>query len=159
MIIALTIGYRRCVARRTQPKVTAGARELLQQRGITPTRQRAAVVEVLAAEPNDVTAQQIHDVLRARGAAVGLATVYRTLAVLRRAGVVDTLSHMPGEACYRLCGPEHHHHLVCSACHRVVELTDCGLDDWLSQASASHGFVATGHRLEAIGICSDCRPA
>jgi Fur family transcriptional regulator, ferric uptake regulator len=145
------------VPKRPQPDPSADVRELLRRRGITPTRQRTAVVEVLAAEPNDATAQEIHDALRARGTGIGLATVYRTLAVLRSAGVVDTLNHVPGEACYRLCGEEHHHHLVCSVCHRVVELTDCDLDHWLSEASASHGFVATGHRLEATGICSTCR--
>ncbi len=142
-----------------QTEPLAEALELLRVRGITPTRQRAAVVEVLRAEQNDATAQQIHEALRASGVRVGLATVYRTLAALRKAGVVDTLIHSPGETCYRLCGEEHHHHLVCSDCHRVVELTDCGLDDWLTKASASHGFVATGHRLEATGICSDCRAA
>ena len=54
-----------------------------------------------------------------RGSGVGLATVYRTLGWLAENGVVDTLSHNRGEACYRLCGDGHHHHLVCSGCHRV----------------------------------------
>src|SRR5215216_4173157 len=112
-----------------QTEPLAEALELLRVRGITPTRQRAAVVEVLRAEQNDATAQQIHEALRASGVRVGLATVYRTLAALRKAGVVDTLIHFPGETCYRLCGEEHHHHLLSSDCHRVGELTDCGLDD------------------------------
>jgi Fur family ferric uptake transcriptional regulator len=137
----------------------AEPRTALTKSGIKPTAQRLAVLEALAAEPNDATAQQIHSRLAAAGETVGLATVYRTLALLSEHGVVDALAHTPSETCYRLCGAEHHHHLVCSECHRVVELADCELDAWLERVSASHGFVATGHRLEATGVCSACQAA
>ena len=134
-------------------------RKALARRGIKPTEQRLAVLGALAEEPNDATAQQIHAKLAARGVRIGLATVYRSLALLSERGVVDALMHSSAETCYRLCGEEHHHHLVCSQCHRVVELADCELDGWLERVSASHGFVATSHRLEATGVCSGCRAA
>ena len=54
------------------------------------------------------------------------------------------LMHHRGEACYRLCGEGHHHHLVCSGCHRVVELGDCELDPWLTDLTAEHGFTLRG---------------
>ncbi|HSK15828.1 MAG TPA: Fur family transcriptional regulator [Gaiellaceae bacterium] len=131
---------------------------LLQERGVRPTRQRVTVLAELMRERDDVTAQELHERLRARGERLGLATVYRTLGLLAEAGAVDALSHHRGELCYRFCGlDEHHHHLVCSSCHRVVELGDCELDAWLERASAEHGFVATGHRLEVSGLCRDCR--
>jgi Fur family transcriptional regulator, ferric uptake regulator len=132
-------------------------RAVLAERGIRPTEQRLAVLDALAKEPNDATAQQIHAELSRRGIGTGLATVYRTLGLLSEHGVVDALIHSPGETCYRLCGDEHHHHLVCSSCHRVVELPDCAVEVWLDRAAAWHGFVATGHRLEATGLCSTCR--
>jgi Fur family transcriptional regulator, ferric uptake regulator len=71
--------------------------------------------------------------------------------------VIDAIPHRQSELCYRWCGSEHHHHLVCSSCHRVVELGDCELAPWLERASAEHGFVATGHRLEVAGLCAGCR--
>jgi Fur family ferric uptake transcriptional regulator len=135
------------------------SRTLLASQGIRATEQRLAVLSALAAEPNDATAQQIHAALVTRGERIGLATVYRTLALLSDRGVVDALMHSPGETCYRLCGEHHHHHLVCSQCHRVVELADCELDEWLTRVSAAHGFVATSHRLEATGLCAGCRAA
>jgi len=110
-------------------------------------------------ERDDVTAQELHARLRSRGENLGLATVYRTLALLSEAGAVDQLSHHPGELCYRWCGDEHHHHLVCDRCHRVVELADCDLDGWLARLSAEHGFVPTGHRLDVTGVCAGCRAA
>ena len=125
--------------------------------GVRPTQQRLALLAELMGERDDVTAQELHERLRSRGERLGLATVYRTLRLLAEAGIVDALSHHPGELCYRWCGDEHHHHLVCSDCHRVVELVDCRLDPWLERVSREHGFVATGHRLEVSGLCADCR--
>lgn len=111
----------------------------------------------LVREPNDVTAQELHDRLRARGPAPGLATVYRTLTRLAEAGVVDTLTHHQGELCYRLCGDDHHHHFVCSSCHGVVELNDCRIEPWLDDLAGRHGFAVTGHRVELEGVCAACR--
>ncbi len=132
---------------------------VLERRGLRPTSQRVAIVSELLQERDDVTAQRLYERMRSKGARIGLATVYRTLAVLRERGVVDTLTHRPGELCYRLCADEHHHHLVCSSCHRVVELGDCDLEPGLESIARKHGFVATGHRLEVTGLCATCRKA
>jgi len=115
------------------------------------------VIETLAAEPHVATAQEIHGRLRESGERVGLATVYRALAALKRRKVVDELSHRTGESCYRLCSPGHHHHLVCSSCHKVEELEDCDLDGWVSRASKAHGFEPAAHTLEVVGLCGACR--
>jgi Fur family ferric uptake transcriptional regulator len=131
--------------------------ELLERNGVRATPRRLEVLEELAREPDDVTAQELWSRLRERDSAAGLATVYRTLALLSERGVVDVLSHHGGEQCYRLCGDEHHHHLLCERCHRVVELQECGLDDWVKAAAKRHGFVATDHRVEIVGLCADCR--
>ena len=125
--------------------------------GVRPTRQRVVVLTELMGERNDVTAQELHERLRAQGERLGLATVYRTLGLLSDEGLIDALSHRPGELCYRLCGEGHHHHLVCSGCHQVIELEECELEPWLERISEAHGFVTTGHRLEVAGLCGDCR--
>jgi Fur family ferric uptake transcriptional regulator len=145
--------YGTAVGHHAQPEHAA----VLEHRGLRSTRQRRAVLSALAAEPNDATAQQIHARLRDRGEGVGLATVYRTLALLSREGVVDALMHQPGEACYRLCGEAHHHHLVCGSCHRVIELGDCELDPWLDRLAAEHGFIVDSHTVEVSGTCAACR--
>jgi len=129
----------------------------LEAAGIRPTRGRLRVLAELAREPDDATAQALHQRLRRRRRPVGLATVYRALNDLAQAGVVDALPHRADETCYRLCGEGHHHHLVCSECHRVVEITDCSLGDWLDRVASEQGFVATGHSLEVSGLCASCR--
>ena len=129
---------------------------LLEGLGLRATRQRRGVLEVLGDEPNDATAQEIHERLRRRGEHVGLATVYRTLAALSERGAVDALSHHAGETCYRLCGEGHHHHLVCSLCHSVRELGECDLEPWLDRLGAAHDFTVTAHSVEVTGVCSKC---
>ena len=127
--------------------------------GIRPTRGRLSVLEELAREPHDANAQAIHARLARRRKGVGLATVYRALGDLSEAGLIDALPHGGAETHYRLCGEGHHHHLVCSRCHRVVELTSCDLDGWLNRVAADNEFTVTAHTLEVTGLCSDCAHA
>lgn len=129
----------------------------LRHYGLRSTRQRSAVLNALSAEPNDATAQEIHRRLVEAGESIGLATVYRTLELLSTHGVVDAMSHRRGELCFRLCGTQHHHHLVCEECHRVVEVGDCDLSEWLEGLAAEHEFVITGHTVEATGVCAACQ--
>jgi Fur family transcriptional regulator, ferric uptake regulator len=131
--------------------------ELLERNGVRATPRRLEVLEELARERDDVTAQQLWSRLRERDSRAGLATVYRTLALLGEKGVVDVFSHHGSEQCYRLCGDAHHHHLRCERCHRVVEIEECGLDDWVAAVAKKHRFVATGHDVEIVGLCPDCR--
>lgn len=131
--------------------------EVLAAKGVRPTKQRLEVLRELDRERDDVTAQDLWRRLRERESGTGLATVYRTLALLTEKGVVDSFTHHGTELCYRLCTEAHHHHLVCSKCHRVVEVEQCGLGEWLDEVSRRHGFVATDHRVEITGLCASCR--
>jgi Fur family ferric uptake transcriptional regulator len=131
----------------------------LAEASVRPTRQRLLVLETLAREPHDATAQEIYARLRRSGEPVGLATVYRTLALLSEHDVVDEFAHRPGETCYRVCGEGHHHHLVCARCHGIAELEGCELDEWLVKAAREHGFQPTAHTLEVVGLCAACQAA
>jgi len=129
---------------------------LLARKGVRATRQRLEVLAELARERDDVTAQSLWRRLRERDSRTGLATVYRTLALLSEKGVIDSLSHHGTELCYRLCTDSHHHHLLCTNCHRVVEIEQC-IDGWIDEVTSRHGFVVTDHRVEITGVCGDCR--
>jgi Fur family ferric uptake transcriptional regulator len=140
------------------PSSQGAAVELLERKGVRLTKQRVEILAELARERDDVTAQALWRRLRGRRRSqIGLATVYRTLSLLNEHDVIDALSHHDGELCYRLCTDAHHHHLVCSNCHRVVEVEECGLDEWLDSVTARHGFVPTDHRVEITGLCATCR--
>ena len=121
------------------------------------TRQRAAVAEVLDAVDEFRSAQQIHEILRGRGDAVGLATVYRAVQALAESGEVDVLRTPEGESIYRRCKErEHHHHLVCRSCGRAVDIAADIVERWAQEVGAAHGFTDVQHVAELTGICDEC---
>lgn len=120
------------------------------------TRQRAAVASVLAELTDFRSAQELHAMLRERGARVGLTTVYRTLQALADSGDVDVLRRVDGEALYRRCSIGHHHHLVCRDCGRTVEVEGRAVERWADRVAAEHGFVDVSHTLEIFGTCASC---
>jgi len=120
------------------------------------TRQQTAVIEALSAREDFTSAQDLHAALRERGANVGLATVYRTLAALAADGEVDILRTDEGEAVYRRCSTRHHHHLVCRRCGRTVEIDGPAVDRWADTVATEHGFTQVEHTLEVFGVCPAC---
>jgi len=122
------------------------------------TRQRAALLEAIEGQGGFRSAQAIHHDLRARGDAVGLATVYRGLQALADAGVVDSLRTAEGESLYRRCArAEHHHHLVCRSCGRAEEIDGPSVESWARSVGGAHGFVDIEHVVELFGTCAECR--
>lgn len=122
-----------------------------------PTRQRTALAEALAASDEFVSAQELHSRLSAAGEHVGLATVYRNLQSMAVEGEVDTLRTHDGEALYRACSTEdHHHHLVCRVCGRTVEIEmPASFESWSARIGAEHGFTDVSHTVEIFGTCSE----
>lgn len=122
------------------------------------TRQRSAVADALTGLDEFRSAQQLHEMLRAQGTEIGLATVYRTLSSLADEGIVDVLRTTDGEQVYRRCARRgHHHHLVCRQCGRAEEIEGPGVESWAAQVGASYGFSAIEHTVELTGLCADCR--
>ena len=121
------------------------------------TRAQGEVLAALADAPAFVSAQDLHAQLRERGQRVGLTTVYRALQTLADLGQVDVLRTPSGEATYRRCDSEqHHHHLVCHSCGRTVEVEAPTLERWVATVASKHGYVVDSHTLEITGTCSRC---
>jgi Fur family transcriptional regulator, ferric uptake regulator len=121
------------------------------------TRQRAAVAEVLDGVDDFRSAQDIHALLRSKGAAVGLTTVYRTLAALAEAGEVDAIRTTEGETVYRRCATaRHHHHVVCRSCGRTEEVQGPAVERWAERVAGEAGFVDVTHTVEVFGTCGTC---
>lgn len=123
---------------------------------LRPTRQRLAVLEVLASLEDFRSAQDIHALLGERGEAVGLATVYRTLQLLADHEEIDRLVDEGGEAIYRACSHTHHHLLRCRGCDLAVEVDGPVVERWARAVAAEHGFGDVVHSLELLGTCRTC---
>ncbi|WUT66566.1 transcriptional repressor [Streptomyces sp. NBC_00670] len=122
------------------------------------TRQRNAVLRVLRDAPDFVSARVLHEVLTAGGTAIGLTTVYRTLATLERDGHVDVVRDRAGERLYRPRPADgHRHYLVCRHCglSRAVESED--VERWADAVAADTGFADVEHTVELTGVCAHCQ--
>jgi Fur family transcriptional regulator, ferric uptake regulator len=122
------------------------------------TRQRQAVQTALNEAETFSTAQDLHEWLRAQGTKVGLATVYRSLQLMADSGEVDVIRNDAGEAYYRRCSAQHHHHLICRSCGRAVEVSGPAVEEWADRVAAENGFREVSHSVELFGVCGDCEP-
>ena len=120
------------------------------------TRQRLAVLAVLSELDGFRTVREIHTALQERGEPVGLTTVYRIMHTLAAQEEVDVVRSNSGDALYRRCGSQHHHHLMCRSCGQVVEVSGLDLEVWADRVASAHGFTEVGHSMEIIGTCGDC---
>jgi len=151
------------IAKDLQVAAVAGSRLIreLRQAGLRATAPRRAVIGVLEASREHLSAEDIHRVLAADGVRIDLSSVYRTLTLLVRLGLV------------RLVGPCERHghfevrhreqvHLVCSRCGAVIE-ADLGregrFDDAVATVARKHGFRLSEFTIEVGGTCAACRRA
>ncbi|MBA2627450.1 MAG: transcriptional repressor [Gemmatimonadales bacterium] len=129
----------------------------LRDRRLPVTRQRDLVADTVLTTDDHLSADTIERRLRARGAAVGTATVYRTLELLEAAGLVRAHDFGEGFRRYEPVGSEHHEHLVCLRCGKVAEFSNERLERMLPVIADEHGFQHERHRVEIYGTCRECR--
>ena len=120
------------------------------------TRQRDAVRAIFSRLDGFHSIQDVHARLRDGGDAVGLTTVYRAVQSLAEDWELDSIRTDSGEALYRRCSSEHHHHLVCRACGCTVEVAGPAVERWARRVAEEHGFVDPSHTVEIFGTCMDC---
>jgi Fur family ferric uptake transcriptional regulator len=114
------------------------------------------LIAVLERTGGFASAQELHQILRREGDGIGLTTVYRALQSLVDDKIVDLLRREDGEAIYRLCGDNHHHHLVCKGCGDTVEIEGGAIEKWAKSMAEEHGFRDVGHTAEIFGLCQKC---
>lgn len=121
------------------------------------TKQRIVIMAFLSNQKEFLSAQNIHDALKNDGETIGLATVYRTLQSLAEARQIDSIRSAEGEILYRKCDlEEHHHHLVCKSCGKIVEISGDIFEKWIDDVASEYNFHHIEHIAELFGICSDC---
>ncbi len=131
---------------------------ILRQKGYKITRQRRAIVDVIACSPGHLTPAEIYEGVIRKHPSIGLVTIYRTLDTLAELGLICEVH--AGGSCrsYLLRRPsEHHHHLICSDCGSVVDFSACDLGDLEKKLAEDTGFDIEVHLLEFAGRCPTCR--
>ncbi|MGH8870573.1 MAG: Fur family transcriptional regulator [Acidimicrobiia bacterium] len=134
--------------------------ERLTEAGVRYTGGRRRVVAALERADGPMSAAELHQGLAGK---VPLSSVYRTLAVLDEAGVVEPHHGAKGVTRYEIAEwlAGHHHHLVCIDCGAVEDIAlprryEVQLERLVGQVSGLSSFSASGHSLEVDGRCSRC---
>ncbi|OIP95569.1 hypothetical protein AUK40_05960 [Candidatus Wirthbacteria bacterium CG2_30_54_11] len=129
----------------------------LKSRGLPITRSRRAIAEFLDASTAALSAIEIIDHLHSQGITVNKTTVYRELDILEREHLVVELDMGDGLKRYELSPRQHHHHLFCASCKKVVCLpVEQDLGEVEKQLENQTNFKISGHDLKFFGTCSDC---
>jgi Fur family ferric uptake transcriptional regulator len=120
---------------------------------------RRAVIEALASAPCAISALDIEEGARDRGRRVGRASVYRALEQLAELGLVHKLDLGSATALYERTEPggDHHHHMVCDECGKVLPFEDPDLELAVRRVQGSEGFAVREHEIVLHGECDDCR--
>lgn len=133
-------------------------RAFLRDHNLPATAQRLAIADVVLGTDRHLSAEEVAEELRGRGAQAGTATVYRTLDVLLRSGLVVERDFGEGFKRYEAArGVPHHEHLLCTNCGRVQEFRDERLERMTTLLAEAHDFSRQRHRLVIYGLCGNCR--
>jgi len=130
--------------------------ELLRQRGIQVTAQRLAVLRAVARQPH-ITADAVADVVRAEIGAISLQSVYDALGLLVAEGLLRRIQPSGSAARFEDRVGDNHHHLICRACGRVVDI-DCAIGSAPCLTAAdSKGYDIDEAEVAYWGRCPQCR--
>lgn len=134
-------------------------RRYLREQGLPVTPQREAVADAIFTSQGHLSVEDIESTLRGTGERIGKATIYRTVEILVRSGLVE--EHDFGEGFKRY---EHlfgstpiHEHLICINCHTVVEFQSPEVVRVQEETAQANGFLPIRHRLEIYGLCEQCQ--
>jgi len=133
--------------------------EDLKERGIRVTPQRAIILEVLEGLSGHITAEDIFAGVQKVNAYISLATVYRTLDLLKELGLITESSMGTSSSHYALKTHGNHHHAVCRVCNKIIELPSNFVEPISNQLQNEYGFIADDNHVVIFGWCEVCAMA
>lgn len=134
------------------------ARGLIRQTGLKCTSARIQVLQLLLAQQEVLSADEVFEKLHQDGAKLNFSTVYRILENFTEKKLTEKVllpqSRKYGFLVYTL---SHTHHLICLGCHKVVNLEGCPLHGFEEELARKTHFQIVGHALELYGYCEECQ--
>ncbi|GHO43760.1 Fur family transcriptional regulator [Ktedonospora formicarum] len=132
--------------------------QVLRKRGYRLTPQRHMILSVIQDAGEHLQVDEIARRVQAHNPNVSLSTIYRTLELLQKLGLIRT-AHLPGDQPYYEAVSEdaHHHHLVCRHCHQTIHLDMDLLGSLHEQLQQAYGFHDVTLDLLASGCCPSCQ--
>lgn len=125
--------------------------------GLKVTEPRLKILSVFEkSKARHLSAEDIHDTLKAKSVVVGMATIYRALANFEKAGILNKSTFDDGRAIYEINEGPHHDHIVCLDCGNVEEFVDEEIEKRQKKIANQKGYSLKSHSLVLYGSCSQC---
>ena len=129
----------------------------LGEQGYRLTPQRLIILSAIEASDEHISAEEIYAQVAARYPNVNISTVYRTMELLKRLGLVTETDLGGGRLRYHPVHKGHHHHLVCQECGRIIDLDESVLYPLKDSLRREYDFEADLKHMAIFGRCSKCR--
>lgn len=146
------------VARGQREAPEAIFRRSLEQRRLKYTRERREILRAILSAHSHFDADWLFFEMRKTGAKASKATIYRSLTLLCEVGILREVFHGPHGSSYEhVYGHEHHEHMLCLACGKVIEFGSRKLERLQEDACRTLKFRPVHHHLQVFGYCRACR--
>lgn len=129
----------------------------LRTKGLNNTRQRQLIAKHFFALDKHVSAEELYRELNKKEPSIGLVTVYRTLNLLKEAGLATERQFGDGFGRFEPVHiGKHHDHLICTNCGKIVEFERTKIEQLQEDVAKKHCFEVFDHKLELYGLCARC---
>jgi Fur family ferric uptake transcriptional regulator len=129
----------------------------LREKGYRLTPQRLMILAAIESRHDHISAEEIYAQVTAKYPQVNISTVYRTLDLLKKLGMVYEIDLGEGRIRYHAEASGHHHHLVCQDCGLVVDIDESTLSPLRDILMREYDFRADLKHVAVFGICEKCR--
>jgi len=131
--------------------------EYLKSKGLKFTGQREAVLKAFLNTEKHVTTEGLYHIVKKRDSGIGHATVFRTLKLMREAGLARVVDLGSKVARFEhKFGHPHHDHLICTKCGRCIEAADPEIERLQERLAKKFSFKPATHKMEIFGLCKSC---
>lgn len=145
------------------PYTVSSLKAELNEKGWRLTPQRETILQVFQNLPkgNHLSAEDLHNTLQGEGAGISLSTIYRTLKLMARMGILRELELAEGHKHYELNQPYpyHHHHLICVRCNKTIEFKSDPILKIGAKAAQKEGYHLLDCQLTIHAVCPACQRA
>ena len=133
-------------------------REFIRNKGLRNTPEREQVVRAVFSIHDHFDVDGLFLLLQRQNEKISRATIYRTIPLLLESGLIQEAYFENGHLHYEhIYGHEHHSHLRCLDCGKVVEFTEESVGEVEEKVADHFDFLVTGHKLDVYGYCAKCK--
>lgn len=133
-------------------------KKIVKQKGLKYTEQREIVLNVLLHADGHLSAEEVYNLIKEKrpSSNIGIATVYRALGFLEEVNLITSITFGADGKKYESNTKEHHDHLICTNCGKIVEFLDEEIEKRQDKIAKKNKFKVTSHSMQLYGICSSC---